>query len=50
MQIDRSLKRERKQRKRRHGMRVTGRSVFIIQEIQIKKGQKGKSDAAISVR
>jgi hypothetical protein len=33
-------RREKKLEKRKRGMRVTGRSVFVIQEIQKKKADK----------
>jgi hypothetical protein len=37
--IKKSNSRERKNHKARTGMRVSGRSVFVIQAVQIKKGQ-----------
>jgi hypothetical protein len=36
--LEKALKRERKNHKARTGMQVTGRSVFVIQAVQIKKG------------
>lgn len=40
--LDKSYRRERKQRKARSGMRITGKSVFIIQAVLIKKGVQHK--------
>lgn len=38
--LEKSQKRERQQRKRRHGMRRSGDSVKVIQTILIQKGAK----------
>lgn len=35
-----SEKREKKRFKKRYGMRITGKSVFVIQNVLIKKGKK----------
>jgi phosphotransferase system HPr-like phosphotransfer protein len=40
MKITKANKRDKKQFKRKNGMRVSGKSVFIIQATQIKKGSK----------
>lgn len=42
MKIDKALKRDRQQQKRRHGMRTTGRSVFTIQHAQVKRATTKK--------
>jgi hypothetical protein len=39
MKLDKARKRDNARRKARHGMRVNGKSVFLIQEVQIKRGQ-----------
>jgi len=38
--LEKAIKRERKNHKARTGMRVSGRSVFVIQATLIKKGSK----------
>jgi hypothetical protein len=38
--ITKSTSRESKQRKSKNGMRVSNRSIFTIQAVQIKKGSK----------
>lgn len=38
MKLEKSVAREKKSRKRRYGQRVSGKSVFLIQSILIKKG------------
>ena len=40
--LRRAEQRERKQSKRKHGMRISGRSIFTIVEVQVKKGQEVK--------
>ncbi len=35
-------RRERKQHKAKTGMRVTGHSIFVIVEVQVKKGKKAR--------
>lgn len=35
-------RRDQKRRKARHGMQVDGKSVFLVQEVLIKKSQKKK--------
>lgn len=42
MKIDKALKRDKKIFKREHGQRVSGKSVFIIQEVLIKRSKKKK--------
>jgi hypothetical protein len=37
MNIEKALKRERQQEKRKNGMRVHNKSIFTIQEVQKKK-------------
>lgn len=36
--IQKSVKREQARRKRQHGHKVSGKSVFVIQAVLIKKG------------
>lgn len=40
MKTNKSERREAKRNKSKNGMRVTGKSVFMIQQILIKKGNK----------
>ena len=40
--LQRAEQRERKQSKRKNGMRISGRSIFTIVEVQVKKGQEAK--------
>ena len=42
MKLDKAMKRDKKSHKNKHGMRSTGKSVFIIQSVLIKKGSKSK--------
>ena len=42
MNLNKSEKRERKRHKRRNGMRVSGKSVFVIRNTINKKGRKAK--------
>jgi hypothetical protein len=46
MNISKANKRDKKQRKEKHGMRNDGRSVFLIQAIQIKRAEKIKNGKA----
>ena len=39
MNINKALKRERQQKKRKNGMRVDNKSIFTIQEVQKKKAE-----------
>lgn len=39
MKIDKAMKRDKK-RNKRNKMRISGKSVFLIQEILIRKGKK----------
>lgn len=39
MKVDKSLRREQQLHKRRTGMKVTGKSVFTLKDIIIKKGK-----------
>lgn len=41
--IEKSLRRERQRNKKRNGMQMDGRSVVLLQEILIKKGEKVKA-------
>lgn len=43
MKISKAEKRDKKVFKKKHGMRVTGKSVFVILEVLIKKGKKAKN-------
>lgn len=40
MKLDKASKRDKKRNKRKNGMIVTGKSVFIIQNVLVKKGKK----------
>lgn len=40
MKVSKAETRERRRFKKRHGMRVTGKSVLVIQEVLIKRGKK----------
>jgi hypothetical protein len=42
MKIEKALKRDKKFHKNKHGMRVGGRSVFVIVEVLMKKAKKKK--------
>ena len=42
MKLDKANKRDKKRNQKRNGMRVSGKSVFLLQEILIKKGQEEK--------
>jgi hypothetical protein len=42
--ITKAQARENKNRKAQQGMRVSNRSIFVIQAVQIKKGAKAKND------
>jgi len=42
MKLDKANKRDKKKNKRKNGMRVSGKSVFVIQSTLIKKGNKSK--------
>ena len=43
MNISKANKRDHARNKRKNGQRVSGRSLFVIQSIQIKKAEKAKS-------
>ena len=40
--VERWDRRERKVRRRRHGMRIDGRGIFILEEIAKKKAEKAR--------
>ena len=40
--LEKAKKKKKKRHKAKHGQRVSGKSVFLIQEIQIKKAEKLK--------
>ena len=40
MKIDKAEKRDKKRNKKKSGMRISGKSVFVIVEVQVKKGKK----------
>jgi hypothetical protein len=40
MNINKAIKRDTKRNKRKNGMQVSGKSVFVIQKTLIKKGGK----------
>jgi len=42
MKINKALKRDKKIHKKKHGQRVSGKSVFLTQEILIKKSTRRK--------
>jgi hypothetical protein len=42
MSLNKALQRERKQRKARYGMRISGRSIFTIQAVQVERAAGGK--------
>jgi hypothetical protein len=44
MNINKAIKRDNKRNKKKNGMRISGRSVFVIQDIQIKKARKIKQN------
>ena len=43
--VERWDRRERKVRRRRHGMRIDGRGIFILEEIAKKKAEKARRRA-----
>ncbi|MBX3046201.1 MAG: hypothetical protein KJZ53_08855 [Anaerolineales bacterium] len=43
-------RRDEKQRKKKHGMRVTGRSIFTLQAVQKKKADQAKSKPKTKAR
>lgn len=45
MKLDKAQRRDKKSNKARNGMKISGRSVFTIQEQIVKKGKKGKKGA-----
>lgn len=42
MKLTKALSREKKYNKRKNGMRVSGKSIFVIVEAQVKKAGKEK--------
>lgn len=42
MKLEKSYKREKQNKKKQDGMRISGKSIFIIQRIQIEKSEKIK--------
>jgi len=44
MKIDKAERRDKKRKKRKYGMRVNGKSVFIIQNAIIKRGKRKEKD------
>lgn len=42
--LDKAKRRDKKRNKARYGQKTSGRSVFLIQEIQIKKAKKIKKE------
>lgn len=42
MKLDKAKKRDKKRNKRRHGMRVSGKTLFIIQQSQIKRAENAR--------
>jgi hypothetical protein len=42
MKLDKASKRDKKRNKKRNGMVTDGKSVFIIQQVQIKKSEDKK--------
>lgn len=53
--VEKWFRRDSKLRKKKHGMRVSGRSVFTLQEVQVKKAavarkSKAKSKAALPTK
>jgi hypothetical protein len=43
MKVDKALRREAQQHKARRGMRVSGRSVFVIEQVLAKKADAAKA-------
>ena len=43
MKLDKAKKRDRKIDKKKNGMRISGKSVFLIQEILNKKGEEARN-------
>lgn len=44
MKIDKARRRDKKRKKRRYGMRVSGKSIFVIQNAIIKRGKRREKD------
>lgn len=44
MKLDKAEGRDKKRHKRKNGMRITGRSVFLTVEIQVNKANKLKKE------
>ena len=44
MNIEKAKKRDRKRDKKKNGMRVSGKSVFLLQEIIEKKAKKAREE------
>ena len=42
--LDKAKRRDKKRHKAKHGQRVSGKSVFLIQKIQIEKSEKIKKE------
>lgn len=44
MKLEKATKRDRKRTRRKHGMRISGRSIFTIVEQQVKRSKKIKQE------
>ena len=42
MKLQKSDNRDKKRNKRIHGMRISGKSIFVVMEVIVKKGKKSK--------
>jgi hypothetical protein len=42
MKLEKALKRDKQYFKKKNGMRISGKSIFVIVETLAKKGKKGK--------
>lgn len=42
MKLDKAERRDRKQHKGKHGMRISNRSIFTIVSAQVKRAEQGK--------
>lgn len=46
MQIDRMKSRDKKYSKKRYGMRVSNRSIFVIEGEKVKRGKRAKKEVS----
>lgn len=46
MRLEKAEKRDKKRNKRRHGMRVTGKSIFTIVGAQVHRAERNRSGTA----